>query len=89
LATIEEVVRMRILRAITSLCGCVGHMIQEAYCTLGQKVAERLESASDAIAEQRYLAKQRAEEPAAASPPYQHLINVTSYRVINGFKHPN
>ena len=49
---------MKILRAIKSLCGCVGHMIQETYCTLGQKVAERLEDASDAIAEQRYLAKQ-------------------------------
>jgi hypothetical protein len=80
---------MRILRAITSLCGCVGHMIQEAYCALGQKVSERLEDASDAIAEQRYLAKQRAQESAAAHPPAQQLVDVTSYRVINGFKHTN
>jgi hypothetical protein len=64
-------------------------MIQEAYCTLGQKVAERLEDASDAIAEQRYLAKQRAEHHVPASQPAQHLIDVASYRVINGFKHPN
>ncbi len=78
---------MRILRAIKSLCGCVGHMIQEAYCTLGQKVTERLEDASDAIAEQRYLAKQHAEPPASASPPAQQMIDVTGHRVINGFKH--
>jgi hypothetical protein len=78
---------MKILRAIKSLCGCVGHMIQEAYCALGQKVTERLEDASDAIAEQRYLAKQHAEHPASASPPAQQLIDVTSHRVINGFKH--
>jgi hypothetical protein len=78
---------MKILRAITSLCGCVGHMIQETYFTLGQKVAERLESASDALAEQRHLAKQRAEQPASASPPGQQMIDVTGHRVINGFKH--
>jgi hypothetical protein len=78
---------MKILHAIKSLCGCVGHMIQEAYCALGQKVTERLEDASDAVAEQRHLAKQRAEHPASASPPAQQLIDVTSHRVINGFKH--
>jgi hypothetical protein len=80
---------MKILRAIKSLCGCVSHMIQETYCTLGQKVAERLEDASDAIAQQRYLSKQVAEHAAPASPPAQPLIEVRSHRVINGFKHIN
>ena len=80
---------MKILRAIRSLCGCVGHMIQEAYCTLGQKVAERLEDASDAIAEQRHVAKQRAEQPTSASPASQPLIEVNGHRMINGFKHIN
>jgi hypothetical protein len=89
LATIEEAVRMGILRAIKSLCGCVGHVIQEAYCALGQKVGERLEDASDAIAEQRYLAKQRAEHSAPTSSPAQQLVDITSHPVINGFKHPN
>jgi len=80
---------MGILRAITSLCGCVGHVIQEAYCALGQKVAERLENASDAVAEKRHLAKQRVEHPASASQTAQQMIDVTSHRVINGFKHTN
>ena len=78
---------MRILRAIKSLCGCVGHMIQEAYCTVGQKVSERLEDAADAVAEQRYLAKQCAERPGSANPSAQQMIDVTGHRVINGFKH--
>ena len=49
---------MRFLRAITSLCGCVGHVVQEAYCALGQKVAEQLEDVSDKAelnAEERLL----------------------------------
>ncbi|WP_165225073.1 hypothetical protein [Aquisphaera insulae] len=40
----------------------------DAYCRLGQAVGERVEAATDALAEQRYLARRRAEEVAARSP---------------------
>jgi hypothetical protein len=79
---------MSLFRAIKSLCGGACHWVQETYCTLGQKVGERLESASDAMAERRYLASSRAEHPAAGQflPPPPTL---TEYRVINGHKHAN
>ena len=51
------------------------------------EVAERLEDASDAIAEHSLPAKQPSEPPASASPPPQPLIDVKGHRVINGFKH--
>jgi hypothetical protein len=64
-------------------------MVQEAYCALGQKVAERLEDVSDTMADQRYRAKRRAEHSPSIQPPAQHVIDVTDYHVINGFKHTN
>jgi hypothetical protein len=44
-----------ILNAIKSVFERIGHWIQESYCAVGQRVAERLESVSDAMAEKRYL----------------------------------
>jgi hypothetical protein len=76
---------MAILHALKSLCCGVGRWIQETYCTVGQRVAERLEDVSDAMAEQRY----RAEHPQSPEPPIQQAIDVTDYRVINGYKHTN
>jgi hypothetical protein len=80
---------MSLFRAIKSLCGGACHWVQEAYCALGQKVGERLESASDAMAERRYLARSRTDHPTAGHLPPQPLINITEYRVINGHKHAN
>jgi len=80
---------MPLIRAIKSLFGGACHWVQETYCALGQKVGERLEDASDAMAERRYLANSRTEHPAAGHLPAHPTINLTEYRVINGHKHAN
>jgi hypothetical protein len=80
---------MSLFRAIKSLCGGACHWIQETYCAVGQKVGERIEDASDAMAERRYLANCRAQHPASSHLPPKPAINATEYRVINGHKHPN
>ncbi|WP_148597140.1 hypothetical protein [Aquisphaera giovannonii] len=46
----------------------VGEWIGDAFCLVGQAVGERLEAAADAVAEQRYLARRRAEEASERSP---------------------
>ena len=52
---------MSIVRGIKSALGCVGHWIGEAYCAISQRIAERIEQASDSIAEQRRLAERQVE----------------------------
>ena len=79
---------MSLIRAIKSVCGGACHWVQEAYCALGQRVGERLEDASDAMAERRDLLSTRTEHSDDRLPP-QTVINLTDYRVINGHKHPN
>jgi hypothetical protein len=74
---------MSILRTIKSLCCGVGHWIQETYCAVGQKVAERIEHVSDGLAERRY----RAEHPTPPQPPIQQVIDVKDYHITNGYKH--
>jgi hypothetical protein len=76
---------MRSLRAIKSLVLGLGHWIQETYCSVGQRVGEQLETISDTIAEQRYLASRppKAPEPRA---PHETVIEVPAFRPINGHK---
>jgi hypothetical protein len=80
---------MSIIRAIKCVIGGVGHWLQEAYCVIGQRVGEQLECASDALATKRYLAGQRAQESASGRTSSQQILDVPSFRVINGHKHPN
>jgi hypothetical protein len=80
---------MSLFRAIKSLCSNACHWVQEAYCAVGQKVGERVEDASDAMAERRYLASSSAQHPAAAHLSSHPVVGLTEYRVINGHKHAN
>jgi hypothetical protein len=41
------------------------------------------------MAERRYLASTRSDQPATGQPPPQPLVNLTDYRVISGHKHAN
>jgi hypothetical protein len=77
---------MRRLRAIKSLVQGAGHWIQEAYCSVGQRVGERLEAISDAIAEHRYLASRPANAPEPRARR-ETVIEVPAFRPINGHKH--
>ncbi len=80
---------MSIIRAIKAIFAGAGHWIQETYCTVGQKVAEQLETASDTIAERRYLAEHPTQHTKAVILPEHQVIELTPYRIINGHKHPN
>jgi hypothetical protein len=71
---------MSMLGSIRCVLGSVGHWIQETYCSVGQKVAERLEAISDRIAEKRY----RGEH--AAPVPTSQVIEIKGYQIINGHK---
>jgi hypothetical protein len=78
---------MAIRRAVKSIWSGAGRWVQETYCAVSQKVAERLEDVSDVLAERRYLAQSGAEHPNPSPPPNQGTIEVTNYRVINGHRH--
>jgi hypothetical protein len=78
---------MSILRKVKSICDSVAYWIQESYCCIGQKVAERIEEASDALAEKRHRAQHRAEKGASEHPATAPVIDVTGYRVMNGYNH--
>jgi hypothetical protein len=80
---------MSMFRMIKSALHGVGHWIGETYCSVGQRVAERIEQISDTVAEQRYLAEHRAEQPSSTRLPVHHVIDVSEFRIINGHKHPN
>jgi hypothetical protein len=80
---------MSLFRAIKSLCGGACHWVQETYCALGQRVGERLERASDAIAERRYLASSDSKNPNPSHLTPQPTVHMTEYRIINGHKHTN
>ena len=58
---------MSMLRVISSALGCAGHWIGETYCTMSQKIAERIEQVSDTIAEQRHLAQHVEEHPCSVT----------------------
>jgi hypothetical protein len=78
---------MSILRKIKSMCDSVAYWIQESYCCIGQRVAERIEVASDAMAEKRHLAHRRSHKGISEPPATAQTINITGYRVMNGYKH--
>jgi hypothetical protein len=80
---------MALIRAIKSAFTGAGNWIQEAYAAIGQKVAERLETASDALAEKRYRSEHRANPPETVIVPKHQVIELKPYGVINGHKHPN
>ena len=80
---------MSLFRAIKSLITGARHWVQETYCTLGQKVAEQIETAADVIAEKRYLAEHPARNAEAVVVPDPRGIELAPYRVINGHKHPD
>jgi len=76
---------MSMYRVIKSALHGVGHWIGETYCSVGQRVAERIEQISDTVAEQRYL----AEHPETTHLPARHVIDIKGFRVVNGHKHLN
>jgi hypothetical protein len=80
---------MSLFRAIKSVYTAARDWVQETYCSLGQKVAEQIETASDAIAEKRYLAEHPVQNADAVVVPEQRSIELAPYRVINGHKHPD
>lgn len=80
---------MSLCRTIKSMFTSAGHWIQETYCSLGQKVAEQIETASDALAEKRYLAEHPTPHSEAVVVPDPRVLELTSYRVMNGHKHPD
>ncbi|MGC8643961.1 MAG: hypothetical protein ACP5XB_29230 [Isosphaeraceae bacterium] len=80
---------MLLFRAIKSLVTGARDWVQETYCALGQKVAEQIETASDVIAEKRYLAEHPVPNAEAVVVPEPRAVELASYRVINGHKHPD
>jgi hypothetical protein len=80
---------MSLIRAIKTLFAGAGHWIQETYCAMGQHVAEQIETASDAIAEQRYRAEHGNSSHESVVLPKHKVIELKPYGVINGHKHPN
>ena len=80
---------MALIRAIKSVITCAGHWIQETYCTIGQTVAERIETTSDAIAEKRYRQEHPDHQTEAIILPKHQVIDLKPYAIINGHKHPN
>jgi len=80
---------MSLFCAIKSLLGGAGHWVQETYCSVGQKIGERLEQISDCVAERKHLAQHRPEYRRTSQGPVRPLIELKDYRVINGHKHAN
>jgi hypothetical protein len=78
---------MRLIRAIRSIIAAVDHWVHETYCRLGERLGERLEDASDRLAEERYNAERRPEPPAAAAVQPLQPAAISELRVINGHKH--
>ena len=83
----KEASCMSLFRAIKSVLGGAGHWIAETYCTVGQKLGERVEQISDAVAEKKYLAQPRPEYPEPGHSSLVPLIEHKDYRKINGHKH--
>ena len=80
---------MSLFCAIKSLLGGAGHWVQETYCSVGQKIGERLEQISDSVAEKKYLAQRRPEYHGPNQAPVRPMIELKEYRVMNGHKHAN
>ena len=80
---------MSLFCAIKSAVGGAGHWIQETYCSIGQKVGEKVEQISDSLAEKKHLAGGRPVQTAPDHSLVRPLIEVKDYRVINGHKHAN
>ena len=78
---------MSLLSAFKSVLAGAGRWIQEAYCSLGQKVGERVEQISDNIAEQRHLAACPLDQPPPGPAPAGPMVELKDHRVINGHRH--
>jgi hypothetical protein len=78
---------MSFFRRIRALLGEAGYVLQETSCLIGEKIAGRLEAASDALAERRHRAKSSPSYPASIHLPSQQIVDLTEYRIINGHRH--
>jgi hypothetical protein len=74
---------MFIFNMFRSAVDCAGRFIGEAYCGACEKISERIEQASDAIAEGRHQAIYIKKKHGAK----QQVVDFTKVQIINGHKH--